>query len=88
MIHGLPGSSMVEHSAVNRELTLARISFSEIATITEFSPKVAVFRTAARQLAAKFVLILKRLCDLEFPEGHFFSDRVQQKRSRQIREPC
>ena len=38
--------------------------------------------------AAKFVLILKRLCDLEFPEGHFFSDRVQQKRSRQTREPC
>ncbi|PYX60166.1 MAG: hypothetical protein DMG76_03365, partial [Acidobacteria bacterium] len=41
-------------------------------------PEGGGFPHRASQLAAKFVLILKRLCDLEFPEGHFFSDRVQQ----------
>src|SRR6267378_933241 len=43
---------------------------------------VGGFPHRASQFAAKFVLILKRLCDFEFSEGHFFSDRVQQERSR------
>src|SRR5947207_13176357 len=43
---------------------------------------VGGFPHRASQFAAKSALILKRLCDFEFSEGHFFSDRVQQERSR------
>jgi hypothetical protein len=39
------------------------------------------FSTPREPVCGKFVLILKRLCDLEFPEGQFFGDGVQQKRS-------
>src|SRR5204862_2042441 len=41
---------------------------------------VGGFPHRASQFAAKSALILKRLCDFEFSEGHFFSDRVQQER--------
>ena len=75
----LPESRRRRCDTRSRPLALAR---NLVLANSRIWPEGGGFPHCASQFAAKFVLILKRLCDFEFSDGHFFSDRVQQKRSR------